>query len=108
MNHPAHPDINLLDGQFYARDPHRHFTWVRAHTPVFWDGNVWGVGLHDDITRISKDPDTFCSRHSSRPDSLPIPSMINLDDPDHKRWRSLVNKGCTPRRVQPDSPDKLK
>jgi cytochrome P450 family 142 subfamily A polypeptide 1 len=30
--------------------------------------------------------------------------MINIDDPDHKRRRSLVNKGFTPRRVQDHEP----
>ena len=99
-------DIRLLDGFFYTRDPHRHFRWMRAHDPVFWDANdhVWGIALHEDVMAISKDPVTFCSRHSSRPDAPAIPSMINLDDPDHKRRRSLVNKGFTPRRVQDHEP----
>ena len=30
--------------------------------------------------------------------------MINMDDPDHRRRRSLVNKGLTPRRVQDHEP----
>jgi cytochrome P450 family 142 subfamily A polypeptide 1 len=95
-----------LDGFFYARDPHRHFRWMRVHAPVFWDANdrVWGIALHEDVMAISKDPVTFCSRHSSRPDAPAIPSMINLDDPDHKRRRTLVNKGFTPRRVQDHEP----
>jgi cytochrome P450 family 142 subfamily A polypeptide 1 len=42
----------------------------------------------------------FCSSKSSRPerDSW-IPTMINLDDPLHKRRRNLVNRGFTPRRI---------
>ena len=39
-----------------------------------------------------------------RPDSPPIPSMINMDDPEHRRRRALVNKGFTPRRVQDHEP----
>jgi cytochrome P450 family 142 subfamily A polypeptide 1 len=35
-----------------------------------------------------------------RPDSPVIPSMINFDDPEHKKRRNLVNKGFTLRRVQ--------
>jgi cytochrome P450 family 142 subfamily A polypeptide 1 len=104
MTHPTRPEIDLLDGPFYTRDPHRHFAWMRAHAPVYWDGNVWGITLHDDVMSISKDPQTFCSRHSSRPDAPPMPSMINIDDPDHKRRRALVNKGFTPRRVQDHEP----
>jgi cytochrome P450 family 142 subfamily A polypeptide 1 len=79
---------------------------MRRHAPVYWDdtGKVWGVGLHEDIMAISKNPDSFCSRMSSRPDSPPIPSMINLDDPQHRRRRNLVNKGFTPRRVADHEP----
>ena len=60
--------------------------------------------MHEDIMAVSKDADTFCSRFSSRPDAAPFPSMINLDDPDHKRRRNLVNKGFTLRRVQDQEP----
>jgi len=106
MNHPTHPAIHLLDGHFYASDPHPHFTWMRRHAPVYWDhsGAVWGVSLHEDVMRISKDPEMFCSRHSSRPDAAAFPSMINLDDPDHKRRRNLVNKGFSVRRVHDHEP----
>ena len=106
MAHPTNPDIRLLDGYWYTDDPHRHFAWMRAHAPVYWDegGQVWGIGSYEELLRVSKDTETFCSRMSSRPDSPPIPSMINMDDPDHRRRRSLVNKGLTPRRVQDHEP----
>jgi cytochrome P450 family 142 subfamily A polypeptide 1 len=104
--HAANPEIHLLDGQFYARGPHPHFRWMRENAPVYWDeqGGVWGVALHADVMAVSKDSETFCNRFSSRPDSPPIPSMINLDDPQHKRRRNLVNRGFTPRRVAAHEP----
>jgi cytochrome P450 family 142 subfamily A polypeptide 1 len=49
--------------------------------------------------RMSKDSEHFCNRFGMRPDSPPIPSMINLDGLEHKRRRNLVNRGFTPRRV---------
>jgi cytochrome P450 family 142 subfamily A polypeptide 1 len=103
---PTNPDIRLLDGVWYTEDPHRHFAWMREHTPVCWDarGEVWGVASYEAVLRVSKDSDTFCSRLSSRPDAPAIPSMINMDDPDHRRRRNLVNKGLTPRRVQDHEP----
>jgi cytochrome P450 family 142 subfamily A polypeptide 1 len=106
MAAPANPAIRLLDGYWYAGDPHPHFAWMREHAPVYWDeaGQVWGVATYEELVRVSKDTETFCSRMSSRPDSPPIPSMINLDDPEHRRRRSLVNKGLTPRRVQDHEP----
>jgi len=105
---PARPQIDLLDGRFYAEDPHPHLRWMRRHAPVYRSesalGAVWGITRHADVVAISRDPVTFCSRHSSRPDAPPIPSMINLDDPAHLRRRSLVNRGFTPRRVADHEP----
>jgi cytochrome P450 family 142 subfamily A polypeptide 1 len=105
-DHPRNPEIRLLDGQFYLERPLEHYRWMRQHAPVCWDdaGKVWGVALHEDIMAVSRDPAAFCSRMSSRPDSPALPSMINLDDPEHKRRRNLVNKGFTPRRVEDHEP----
>lgn len=102
--HPTHPEIRLLDGRFHQAGAHAHYTWMRAHAPVYWDGAVWGVARHDDVIAVSRDPETFCSRMSSRPDAPAIPSMINLDDPLHRRRRSLVSRGFTPRRVGAHEP----
>jgi cytochrome P450 family 142 subfamily A polypeptide 1 len=106
MTTPSNPAIRLLDGCWYAEDPHAHYAWMREHAPLFWDegAQVWGVATYAELLRVSKDPETFCSRMSSRPDSPPIPSMINLDDPEHRQRRGLVNKGLTPRRVQDHEP----
>ena len=100
------PEIHLLDGAFYAGDPHQAFSWMRRHDPVHFDerGGVWGVALHEDVTEISRRPDLYCSSGSSRPDAPPLPSMINLDDPLHLRRRGLVNRGLTPRRVADHEP----
>jgi cytochrome P450 family 142 subfamily A polypeptide 1 len=105
-NHPIHPEIRLVDGNWYASDPYPHYAWMRANAPVYYDpeGKVWGIALHEDVMAASKDSATFCNRHGMRPDSPPIPSMINLDDPEHKRRRNLVNKGFTPRRVAEHEP----
>ena len=105
-HHPTRPDIGLIDGFFYATDPHEQYTWMRANAPVYWDagGAVWGITRYDDVMTCSKDSATFCNRHGMRPDSPAIPSMINMDDPEHKRRRNLVNKGFTPRRVAEHEP----
>jgi cytochrome P450 family 142 subfamily A polypeptide 1 len=105
-DHPHNPAIRLLDGRFYADNPRPHFRWLREHAPVYRDASseVWGVALHEDVMAVSRDPQTFCSRLSSRPDAPPIPSMINLDDPLHKQRRTLVNRGFTPRRVADHEP----
>ncbi len=103
---PSNSGIRLLDGKFYLDRPFDHYRWMRRHAPVYWDesGSVWGVSLHEDIMAVSKNSELFCSRLGSRPDSPPIPSMINLDDPQHKRRRNLVNRGFTPKRVEDHEP----
>jgi len=103
-DHPINPQVRLHSRTFYL-DPHPHFRWMREHAPVYWDpnadGGLWGLALHEDILFASRKPEIFCSGKSSRPerDSW-VASMINLDDPQHKRRRNLVNKGFTIRRVQ--------
>jgi cytochrome P450 family 142 subfamily A polypeptide 1 len=107
-DHPKNPAVRLLDRFFYL-DPHPGFRWMREQAPVYWDasadGGLWGISRYDDIMEVSRSPELFCSGKSSRPerDSW-IPSMINLDDPLHKRRRNLVNKGFTPRRVADHEP----
>jgi len=100
-DHPTRPEISLMDGRFYADDPHPHFAWMRAHAPVYWDpvAEVWGITRHADLLAVSKDSETFCNRFGMRPDAPAVPSMINFDGDYHKRRRNLVNRGFTPRRV---------
>lgn len=99
--HPTREGISLMDGRFYADDPHEHFRWMREHAPLYWDetAGVWGVTRHADLMACSKDSETFCNRFGMRPDAPAIPSMINFDGDYHKRRRNLVNRGFTPRRV---------
>ncbi len=102
----APPEIRLLDGHFYAREPHDAFRWLRDHDPVHWDarGRIWGISRHADVMALSRQPELFASGSGSRPDSPALPSMINLDDPAHKRRRSLVSRGFTRRRVEQHAP----
>ena len=46
---------DLLDGAFYAGDPHRHFAWLRRHDPVYWDpsGEVWGIAFDPEGSRLA-------------------------------------------------------
>ena len=100
-DHPVNPAIRLVDGAFYGDDPHESLRWMRENAPVYWDeaGQVWGITLYHDVLGLSKDPHTWRSTGGIRPDSPTMPYMIDMDDPDHKKRRGLVNKGFTPRRV---------
>ena len=100
-DHPVNDAIRLTDGAFYGADPHPHLAWMRKHAPVYWDeaGEVWGVTRYEDVVAVSKDAQTWRSSGGIRPDSPAMQYMIDMDDPDHRKRRALVNKGFTPRRV---------
>ncbi len=102
IRYPTRSEIHLLDGDFYLDRPLDHYAWMREHAPIHWDeeSGVFGVALHEDIMTVSRAPELFCSGKGSRPEPGSWnPSMINMDDPDHKRRRNLVNRGFTPRRL---------
>ena len=100
------PDIRLLDGAFWAREPYAELAWLRENDPVYWDeeGGVWGVTRYADIIAVSRDTLTFSNAGGNRPDAPAFPFMINTDAPLHRKRRALVNKGFTVRRVQDRAP----
>jgi cytochrome P450 family 142 subfamily A polypeptide 1 len=99
--HPVRPGLNLLDGRWYADDPHEVWSWMRREAPVYYDetARVWGISRYDDVLAIEKDPSTFSSHLAPRPHGSHLPMMISMDDPEHHQRRSLVNRGFTPRRI---------
>jgi cytochrome P450 family 142 subfamily A polypeptide 1 len=105
-NHPVRDDIDLLDGHWYAREPHDTWEWMRHHAPVYWDAEreVWGITRYADVLAIEKDTATFSSRRSPRPHGNGLPMMISMDDPLHTRRRRLVYSGFTPKRVKEKEP----
>jgi cytochrome P450 family 142 subfamily A polypeptide 1 len=99
---PADIEINLVDGQFYGGNPFPAFAWMRDNAPAYFDeeAGVWGITRHADIKEIAKDPDTFSNAGGIRPDSGPLPMMIDMDAPEHFRRRRLVSEGFTPKRIK--------
>jgi cytochrome P450 family 142 subfamily A polypeptide 1 len=93
--------IDFVDGAFWGRNPHDELAWLRANAPVWRDPNgVWGVSTYELIKYVSSQPTTFSNAGGIRPDSGPIPMMIDMDDPAHWQRRKLVNRGFTPSRVR--------
>jgi cytochrome P450 family 142 subfamily A polypeptide 1 len=103
---PVPHEIDLLAGTWYSREPHDAWTWMRQHDPVHYDekNDVWAITRYRDVLQIEKDPATFSSRRSPRPHGDPLPMMISMDNPQHQRRRSLVNRGFTPRQVAEKEP----
>ena len=103
--HPTRDDIQLLSPAFH-RDPFEAFAWMRKHAPVYWDDHattrtwdggrgLWGVTRYEDIRSVASDQKLFCSGNSSRPDSPPVPSMINHDEPVHMQRRGIIRQRFT-------------
>jgi cytochrome P450 family 142 subfamily A polypeptide 1 len=100
------PPVQLTSGAFWGRDPHAGLAWLRANDPVHWDaeGGVWGLTKYQDVREASLHPDVFSNAGGIRPDTGPLPMMIDMDDPQHMRRRKLLNKGFTPRRIRERRP----
>lgn len=106
-DHPLRDDIDLLDGSWYADDPHEGWAWMREHAPVYHDpwSDCWGITRYDDVMEASKDPGRFSNAHNIRPGGFGVPMMISMDDPEHRMRRKLVSKGFTPKRVRDKTAD---
>ncbi|HYC53500.1 MAG TPA: cytochrome P450 [Candidatus Binatia bacterium] len=98
--------FGVLDGAFWASEPHEALAWLREHDPVHFDeaGKVWAITRYDDVLAVSRQPEVFRNDGGIRPDAPSFPFMINLNDPLHRKRRGLVNKGFTLRRVQEREP----
>ncbi|MGZ6888107.1 MAG: cytochrome P450 [Acidimicrobiia bacterium] len=100
------PMDSIVSGAFWGRNPHDELRWLRRHDPVYWDeaGGVWGITRYDHIKEIESDPATFSNAGGIRPETGPIPMMIDMDDPEHRTRRKLVARGFTPNRVREQEP----
>lgn len=94
--------IDLVDGAFWGRNPYEELAWLRKNAPVWRDPRhgVWGVSTYELVKQVSSQPELFSNAGGIRPDSPPVPMMIDMDNPDHFKRRRLVSKGFTPRRVR--------
>ena len=95
------PHVDLLSGAFYAQ-ARPTYAWMRAHEPVFHDeaNGLWAFATHELVQAAGRDPATFSNAGGSRPDTGPLPWMIDLDGPAHRTRRRLVSGAFTPARVR--------
>jgi cholest-4-en-3-one 26-monooxygenase len=110
--------INLLDpDRFVAGVPHHWFTHLRQQAPIYKHAEpnggpgFWVVTRYDDVVAINRDGQTFSSEQSrggvvAMEDAVAAADitaqgrmMLTMDAPDHTRYRSLVNRGFTPRMI---------
>jgi cytochrome P450 len=104
--------LDVATPTHYERNgyPHAEWTWLRRNAPVFWyeRPNVepfWAITKHADIVEISKQPTLFLNapRLAVFTNDIPPPPegevrhLLNMDPPDHARYRRLASHWFTPR-----------
>lgn len=100
----------------YQADPAAVHRLLQRRAPVHRDRQFGGlvVSGHDAVRRILFDLEFFVDPRKAREDD-PVrqflrddderePSMLFLDDPEHKRLRNLVSRSFTPRAVRDLAP----
>jgi len=111
-------DIDLSDIEFWARpeaEREAAFKLLRDEAPItFYEEIVleefpqgpgyWALTRYDDILHVSRHAELFCSgRGGSNIGDIPqelaefLGSIINMDDPRHKKLRALISSGFTPK-----------
>ncbi len=92
--------------QKYKVDPHPIWKRLRDEAPLYYNErhDFYAVSRFADVDAFSRDPQTFCSSHgtvmemiTANPTEMEI--MIFMDPPEHTRYRRLVSKAFTPRRM---------
>lgn len=106
-------DVNLTDPDIFQQGtPHEMFRVLRQEAPVHWHEEpngpgFWAITKYYDLKWVSKNPGLFSSarqgtlREDPAPHDLPaIQSiMLNMDPPQHRQYRTLVNQAFTPRMI---------
>jgi cytochrome P450 len=107
--------LDVASPEHYERHgyPHREWAFLRKHAPVFWyeRDNVepfWAVTKHADIVELGKQPERFLNAPRLAVFTLdlePPPAdaarhLLDMDPPDHARYRNVTSKRFTPRAVQ--------
>jgi cholest-4-en-3-one 26-monooxygenase len=107
--------LDIMSPEHYERHgyPHPEWTWLRRNAPVFRyeRPNVepfWAITKHADIIEIGKQPERFLNapRLAVFTHDLPPPPegtsrhLLNMDPPDHARYRRVTSHWFTPRAIR--------
>jgi cholest-4-en-3-one 26-monooxygenase len=107
--------LDIMSPEHYERGgyPHAEWTWLRRNAPVFWYDRpnlepFWAITKHADIIAIGKQPELFLNAPRLAVFTLdlePPPEgesrhLLNMDPPDHARYRRVTSGWFTPRAIQ--------
>lgn len=90
--------------------PYRLWDWLRAHDPIRWvepgqgTPSFWAVTRHEDIRRISHEPEVFQNEPRSAifpgqdigANVLGIRQLLEMDPPEHRQYRTMLSRRFTP------------
>ncbi|TDG13827.1 cytochrome P450 [Seongchinamella unica] len=108
------PHIDLTDPQSYQGGlPREQFHYLRREQPVYWHEDsqqgvgFWAVTRQQDLDYVSKNPALFssaargCLLREMGEEQLAMirTQLINMDPPQHLKYRRLVRAAFTPRVV---------
>jgi cholest-4-en-3-one 26-monooxygenase len=111
---PTSPYAHIVDADYYEAHGYPYETWqeLRADRPVHYveraeGDSFWALTRLADITTVGRQPEIFSSQSPvvrdaeqiSTPIDLPA-VLIQLDPPIHTKYRQLVSKRMTPRKVE--------
>lgn len=107
-------DIDLVSPTTFARRGHpwEQYAWLRANAPVFRHREdpesgpgFWAITKYEDVRFVSRTPKIFSSWEKGvmlpDPDEVNLVAgrqmMLNMDPPQHDRFKLLVSRGFTPK-----------
>jgi cholest-4-en-3-one 26-monooxygenase len=107
--------LDPISSEHYERNgyPFAEWAWLRKHDPVSlitypnYDP-FWAITKHADIIELSKQPNLFLNEprlavfnaNVPPPPEATIRHLLNMDPPDHGKYRNVASKRFTPRAVQ--------
>lgn len=107
--------IDLISAEsFLDGHPWDQYAWLRANAPVYRHpdaggaGFFWALTRYEDVRSVSRHHQLFSSYERGVMVGEPSDEellaqrlmMLNMDPPQHERYRRLVSRGFTPRQAQ--------
>jgi cytochrome P450 len=99
-------DLNPFSWEFHE-DPYPTYRWLREHAPVYRNDalDFWALSRFADVQPALLDWQTYSSAEGTLVERMDprmfelTPMMIFLDPTKHERFRKLVSRAFTPRRI---------
>ncbi|HKC50001.1 MAG TPA: cytochrome P450 [Myxococcota bacterium] len=111
-----HIDLDNPDN-FVSGTPHHWFKQLRREAPVHWHKERDGIGFwcltkYEDVKFVSRNPQLFSSwlggtNIADRPEEALMGMrmiMLNMDPPQHVKFRRIVQRGFTPQMTAKQEP----